>query len=701
MMKTEEEKGDKQGSHLDNLCNAMLSPLFRCLAITETTHNFHETTRDREWKDALASHESLKSNAEESVVCGYGPIDDFHQGLEEILGPPKKLLFEAMAQEHCASIDSNVEFLAAAHGITTTSKVEWHYVVDPSAPSLEMLNIDAWPEELISDDHPLINRKRKPIPLDDFEESLNEINERLNRVGLPNMTTVELIACRLYTGPMGMKYNRMLRAHTAGGRQPWRWEVEAKLSMGNAYPTTMHVIQSAIAKLGKINPNSYGYTGIAGYNTTAFKPILLPESFWVGHPELQSKGGVEGSFISMAGKREVAKHYATDGAKDVNGIILEINMGTMDRGAETNWLSQYPHEDEILLPPLTFLHVDHIRLDDKENRIIVVQARSRINQAIKVDIPLLTDEENRKIRQILRQYDNKKLIPNNKLLSRFTDEENFLITGNPMKSVLGLPFLMNIDYKELKRKQAKGMRAMEKEILASNEKELIANMKYVFYETASEAEFSNGIRDIGKQGMTLNDFMKKKEAIESNLSIEHVAALRLYTTSAFRFINAPLRNSSDESDSIKISHPFPATVSFIDEGIKLLRAATAKALSVKGKSEDLIKFGNLYRGLKNTRVAEEFLHANKGGTELGLLSTTKDLKIAVEYSKSTEGNALLFKFKIDNMKQLGADLKWLSAFPAEEEILFPPLTFLQPTGRVETTTISGMAFTTIEVVPHV
>ena len=31
----------------------------------------------------------------------------------------------------------------------------------------------------------------------------------------------------------------------------------------------------------------------------------------------------------------------------------------------------------------------------------------------------------------------------------------------------------------------------------------------------------------------------------------------------------------------------------------------------------------------------------------------------------------------------GADIAFLSAFPAEREVLFPPLTYLQPTGRKE------------------
>ena len=31
----------------------------------------------------------------------------------------------------------------------------------------------------------------------------------------------------------------------------------------------------------------------------------------------------------------------------------------------------------------------------------------------------------------------------------------------------------------------------------------------------------------------------------------------------------------------------------------------------------------------------------------------------------------------------GGDLAWCSAFPGEKEFLFPPLTYLKPTGRRE------------------
>ena len=71
----------------------------------------------------------------------------------------------------------------------------------------------------------------------------------------------------------------------------------------------------------------------------------------------------------------------------------------------------------------------------------------------------------------------------------------------------------------------------------------------------------------------------------------------------------------------------------------------------------------------------------KGGTELAPMSTTTDLQVAAKYARS--GTSLLFKITLDNFMQYGAELKWLSAFPNEEEVLYPPLTYLQPTGRVQ------------------
>jgi hypothetical protein len=95
--------------------------------------------------------------------------------------------------------------------------------------------------------------------------------------------------------------------------------------------TTLHVINSAIGKLAKLTSASTVYRGVIG---------VLPKSFW--HADKQNiRGGVEPSFISVTRRRDVALDYASRGSV---GNIFEIRMGMVDRGADLQWLSQYPHE---------------------------------------------------------------------------------------------------------------------------------------------------------------------------------------------------------------------------------------------------------------------------------------------------------------------------------------------------------------------
>ena len=68
-----------------------------------------------------------------------------------------------------------------------------------------------------------------------------------------------------------------------------------------------------------------------------------------------------------------------------------------------------------------------------------------------------------------------------------------------------------------------------------------------------------------------------------------------------------------------------------------------------------------------------------GGSEAAPMSTTTDPAVAVAYGQSA--HSLLFKIVAKSFMSCGADISFLSAYPGEKEILFPPLTFLQPTGR--------------------
>lgn len=108
---------------------------------------------------------------------------------------------------------------------------------------------------------------------------------------------------------------------------------------------------------------------------------------------------------------------------------------------------------------------------------------------------------------------------------------------------------------------------------------------------------------------------------------------------------------------------------------------------------------NLWRGMKNIRMAEEFMADLRGGTEVAPMSTTSDLRVAAQYGVSD--NSLLFKIKVSNFLQYGANLQWLSAFPDEAEVCYPPLTYLQPTGKTQVVSVVGKRFMVCEVVPHI
>ena len=69
-------------------------------------------------------------------------------------------------------------------------------------------------------------------------------------------------------------------------------------------------------------------------------------------------------------------------------------------------------------------------------------------------------------------------------------------------------------------------------------------------------------------------------------------------------------------------------------------------------------------------------HVPQGGAELACMSTSSDLNIVASYAQSRQ--PLLFRIKVDSPMELGAELGWLSMYPGEAEVLYPPLTFAKP-----------------------
>ena len=237
----------------------------------------------------------------------------------------------------------------------------WWFVVDP-AVGREKFGFDHYPNESLL----AIRKRRHEMQLHEYDPALAGINASLTALNVPAVRREELIAARLYTGPMFRKYNAVMRG-VGKGRPDWAVKDFDETCMGNKYSTTIWTINSCIIKLGKLLKPDKVYRGVSGRGL----PSTLREPSKDG-----VVGGIDVAFLSTTRDLAVAKAYAT-GAEDSFGMVLEICQGLIDRGADLSWLSQYPFEKEILFAPLTALEVMSTRV---EGRLLVVEMRPTVNQ---------------------------------------------------------------------------------------------------------------------------------------------------------------------------------------------------------------------------------------------------------------------------------------------------------------------------------
>lgn len=256
--------------------------------------------------------------------------------------------------------------------------------------------------------------------------------------------------------------------------------------------------------------------------------------------------------------------------------------------------------------------------------------------------------------------------------SKFVADVGSLKFGESSLAALGIEKLLGISQDTMIQYLQEGVEAISREIQAYGGEEDRANLEYILEQRAVEKEVLGNDRtmrfqDRGHTGLSLDDFCAMPAAKIADLKRHEVLALRLYTSSTFRRINTPLRERAKMSPELWLTHPHPlaATTYFIYQSLKKLRA-----VNMNQKFDSQI----LWRGMKNVDVNALFLTV--GGAELGCMSTSSDLSVVARYAQS--GNPLVFKIKIDSPMDMGADISWLSLFPEEREILYPPLTFLQP-----------------------
>jgi len=116
------------------------------------------------------------------------------------------------------------------------------------------------------------------------------------------------------------------------------------------------------------------------------------------------------------------------------------------------------------------------------------------------------------------------------------------------------------------------LRELDNDLIVNRD---LHNVRYVLYGSARQSKERGNdgsgetvTRDEGRHGWTLHHFHQQPQAIRSKLSIDEVAALRLYTMSTFTLINRPLREGCSETKK----HPLALVTYHLHSGLKKMRA---------------------------------------------------------------------------------------------------------------------------------
>jgi hypothetical protein len=211
-------------------------------------------------------HINTKFSLDGAFVGKFATLDDFYSGPEALIGAPNPKVGEGMRLEHCRRSNCRRRFTTSNYNLTTWPELEWEFVVCPRdgvAYPHTPKDPAGWPPGCGWRGH----CGRDAVALDAFL-ALPAVARAAARAGL---SWEEIAALRLYTGPLFLLYNAVLR------RFPAR---DVACLEGNAYETTIFAVASGVTKLSKVTgipPGRRLYRGLGG--------MLLPRQFWEEYDE--------------------------------------------------------------------------------------------------------------------------------------------------------------------------------------------------------------------------------------------------------------------------------------------------------------------------------------------------------------------------------------------------------------------------------
>ena len=244
--------------------------------------------------EVSALHSKFTQDPNFKGVRGKFAADElFAAGIDGIVGPLDVQYIRAMYNEHTLNAEASKQFTAwnAGHEIKTTPEREWLFVVGRDGLDKSSWTFDVERAEPVVEEGMMVEGRNA--------EKLAALL-RSPEVERSKVTVAEVVALRLYTGPMYVKYNAVLRGMavaTAGG---------------TIYSSTVHLICSGLHKLSRVSelPKEMKlYRGNGG--------MALPSSFL--EPDASGcAGGTEPAIMSATPDRSVALGYSgIDKGKDL------------------------------------------------------------------------------------------------------------------------------------------------------------------------------------------------------------------------------------------------------------------------------------------------------------------------------------------------------------------------------------------------
>lgn len=272
-----------------------------------------------------------------------------------------------------------------------------------------------------------------------------------------------------------------------------------------------------------------------------------------------------------------------------------------------------------------------------------------------------------------------------------------LVVGESYDAALGLNVKLGISLKRMWAGLGLGLDEIKHEVETHGSATDKECLDYILRGTAGSSDrayehsggrsmdrFDDDADTDGRAGRGLDYFVSHPNSRHAALETEHVVAMRLYTSAAYRSITTPFRREG--------AHPWPITCSWLQDGIKRLRAVGTLA-------KDHAQPMDLWSGRQNIKVDDAFFEV--GGCHHAPLSSSSDLRVAVANYTSGAEQRLLLKLKTRDAMERGADVKYLSVFPGESEYLYPPMTYFKATGRAEfgIEAAHGVSYDVIELQP--